>query len=162
LAASPLSDDELIAELTNLSRGQSRELRYAIRFLEEFSFPFELTKPNRAWRGLKAVLENRPIEVISSVDRRRMTSFDGFADLDRTTAFQELLALEPRLRNLEEDARSSRGTDSGSINYIGDVEGLLEPIVGPESHQDNELLSSKIAMHSAVVYLEELAGLFDD
>ncbi len=102
------------------------------------------------------------MEGVSESDRLRMSNFDRFAALDRSRAFEELVVLEPRLRTIEYEATNSKGSSSPLLNEIGDVEDLLDALLGPESHQDNDLLSSKIAMYVAVIHLEDVAGLLDD
>jgi hypothetical protein len=161
LAGTSISDRDFTKALADRSSGQKPDLESALDLLERFSFPFEISEHNRAWRALKAASEDLPMKDISESDRLRMANFDRFASLDRSIAFEELVVLEPRLRTLEYAATKSKGSPSPLINEIGDVEDLLEPLLGPESHQDDPILSSKIASFVAVMHLEVTAGLLE-
>lgn len=164
LAESDVEPSSALSVIRDLG-SSPEEADTALGLLRLEYFPFELRTANTAWRYLVAVKHGTDLEPPSHEQSLRMDRFERFVGLDRAEGFAVLAAMEPRLNELEDRVRrGSANWEPRKIDRDGFliIDGLLVPVVGPDSNQPDELLRSKVARNCARHHLIEVAGLLDD
>ncbi len=169
LAADDREDPQAVAEITAVAGRHEWALRLAALGARQWGQHRESSIPNLAHRLLQAAISGRPVEQLGDGERRRLEALDDFTDLDNERSWQTLIDREPRLRELEADARTGRfgrlrglidetmTTDEKQQIARERLEGLsalkerLDPLVGPHSSSEDILLGSHIAHELAHV-----------
>jgi hypothetical protein len=139
-----------------------RDVDIALGLMRLESFPFELAEPNAVWRVLVALKHGTEVQSLSEEDRRRIQVVEYFYQLDKNSAFAELVRLEPRLLVLEEKIRTTDNTrQSPNVNSdpLLEIERDVRRYVGPESEQDDIVLRSRLALNTALLHLWNASGL---
>jgi hypothetical protein len=167
LSGNDTQDDAALEELKRCCSGRQDAFANAVVTLESTHSPNESFETNRAWRLLTAGSKGTPVKPPSESERREIAEFEAFAKLDIQGAFRRLVELEPQLREIEIEAKENRkqklkDRNEGTIHTFGQVEDLISTLIGPNSGQASQLLSSKLAFNMATLHIDEIAGLLLD
>jgi hypothetical protein len=171
LAADEREDDDAVAEIRKLAGRNQFALRLAALGARQWGQHREATIPNLAHRLLQAAITGKPVAQLTRDERERLQELDDFAELDRDEAWRTLVDREPRLRELDDEAKA--GDFGGPLTRWDEtlprleqqqiarkrLEGMqrlnerVEPLLGPESGSEDTLLRTHIALEAARMHL---------
>jgi hypothetical protein len=149
---------EALREL-NLS---PKDADIALGLLRLEYFPFELRDANTAWRYLVAVKHGDYVSPPTAEESARIDRIELLAHLEPEQAFEELEVLEPNLRDVKTqvvgECNRWDGSDFEHDGFL-QIDGMLIPLLGPESNQTDPVLRSRYAIHIVRHHLIEVANL---
>ncbi len=111
---------------------------------------------DRAYRLLSAAAAGTVVQSIPPERQELFTEEEAIGRMPIEQAFQRLAEIEPRLLDVERQARGAELEDRGSLPL--DVDRRLRSLVGGAAERDDELLRSNLASSIAQHYLRVLAG----
>jgi hypothetical protein len=164
LAADEREDRDAVRELQGVARGHRHELRVAALGTRQWNAYREASLDNLAYRLLQAAIDHTPVASISNEERVRLAQLDAFTDLPHAEQWQVLVGREPRLGQLEEDAKAGqfrahdvlglpeerRGAAAGeNLRGMRRLHERLDPLVGLEASSDDVILTSHVARQVA-------------
>jgi hypothetical protein len=162
LIESGASARDAVAALQELNPNP-KEADLALGLLRLFYFPFELSDANAAWRYLVAIKHGADVDPPTAEDSVRIGQIEPLAQLDEPEqAFELLKSLEPKLGDVETQVIGECSQWDGSDHHHDGflrIDGLLEPIIGPDSNQPDAVLSSRYAFHIVRRHLIKVADL---
>jgi hypothetical protein len=176
LAGEGREDREAVGDLIDLAGRDQQALKEAALGARQWGAHHDHRNANLAHRLLQAAIDDGPVSALTESERERFALFDEFVDLPIDVAWDRLVAQESRLAGLEREVHA--GMFSGkhgatelhalpqdearrvAMDLQGkrrELNGRLRPLVGPESDQGDQLLSSFDALQVAVNYLADLS-----
>lgn len=175
LARDGREDRGAVDELRKLASGNDEALRDAEARTRIAGTHRENLVPNRAHRLLDAVLRNQAVAAVQTDDLRRFAAVAAFEELGPDEKWTQLVALEPRLVDLEREVQ--RGTfihrPGHAVNALEKSErrrrqrddaqrwfalqDQIDALLGPASGNTNLLAASRAARSAAGDHLESVA-----
>jgi len=111
---------------------------------------------DRAYRLLSAAAAGTAVQSIPPERRELFTAEEAIGRMPIEQAFRHLAEIEPRLLDVERQARGASVADNGGLPV--DMARRLRSLVGGAAERDDELLRSNLASSIAQHYLRVLAG----
>jgi hypothetical protein len=179
LAAEGREDVEAVDELVALAKRRHGDLQAARSRWRVDGMSSERAVPNRSVRLLEAALEGGPVRPPEPAVRDRIETLERLDSLPLDEAFTELSRRDPRLRDLERQARDSATrhraqefedlsggaeteTDTDAERYSTDAEIFvvreLESLLGGGAGVSDPILGSATAHLVARNYLNSLSN----
>jgi len=111
---------------------------------------------DRAYRLLSAAAAGTAVQSIPPERRGLFAAEEAIGRVPIEQAFRRLAEIEPRLLDVERQARGASLADNGSLP--SDMDRRLRSLVGGAAERDDELLRSNLASSIVHHYLRALAG----
>jgi hypothetical protein len=150
--------DERIIEELRRQAPQPRDLVAAARRLNMENRVRELSWYNAAWRLLMAASGAS----IESPSPEEVAKFEVLDELDQepvSIAFSKLVEREPSLGQL---AERLSGNPKPTVASFGELDRLVDPIVGPNAASTDPILRSHVVSRICRDHLADISGLLDD
>jgi hypothetical protein len=173
LAANEREDEHAVQMLRDKSAWRGNDLRWAAAHVRARRWIDEHRVAYRANELLLAAAEDRPIEAVSAEQEAWFQQIDALSDGRNDAAFTRLIALQPRLTDVERSITQAwrelrranldgRELTRGRLAVWRQIEQALDPLVGPSADSADQLVRSHRAYELAERILhrrEHVAGL---
>ncbi len=175
LADDGREDPDSASELIALANKNQRTLREAALGARQGGEHLESSWANRTHRLLQAAIAGAPVTPVPDTERKRLKFLDDFADLSPKYKWHLLVEREPRLSELEADARAGKFGGRTRPGELADLpikqrqetaasrllgrkrlEDRLAPLIGPQSRSSDALICSHTALNTARGHLLDL------
>ena len=171
LAADDREDEAAVSELAAMAKRHKRALRVAALGARQEGAHRESRLDNLAHRLLQAAIAGTAVEPISDEERERLGEIDAFSDLSDSRAWRVLAEREPRLADLEADARAGvfggrkltqlppeerEQAAHAELEAMRLLSERLDPLVGPRANSPDVLLATHVASEVARAHLERM------
>jgi hypothetical protein len=174
-AGQDVADGDAVSEIIRVAGRHRRTLQVAALGARQWGQHHDYASANRAHRLLQAALTRNAVQPPSADDRRRFEVLDPFRKLAPDEQWRELVRREPRLANVEAEARTGafgNADDILNMSFLPDEQRRAATIdnlrrlrlrddrlsgwVGPGCSSPDILLSSRIAREAASGHLSHL------
>jgi hypothetical protein len=175
LAADQREDHEAVTELSRMAKGKPGDLKAAARYFRWQNQHAEDPIANRSLRLLQAAITGTPVQPVGPTEAEAMARLTEVQKGSRQQRFVELVELEPRLADLEAQARAGElgrlpqstqlghGSDHLDVSvFVASTEILqrlratVASLVGPDAATDDVVLRSTRARLWATTYLQQI------
>jgi hypothetical protein len=137
---------------------------FALGLLRLEYFPFDLHDANTAWRYLVAIKHDVDVKPLAAEESSRIERMEFLSRLEPDQAFDEVKVLVPQLGDVEirvlDECDRWDGSDLEHDGFLR-IDGMLTPLLGPESNQTDPVLRSRFALHIVRNHLIKAAKLLD-
>ena len=173
LAANEREDADAVQMLRDNAGRRRNDLRWAAAHVRARRWIDEHRIAYRANELLLAAAEDRPIEAVTAEQEAWFQQIDALSDGWNDAAFSRLIALQPRLTDVERSITQAwrelrranlegREFTRGRLAVWRQIERALDPLVGPSADSADQLVRSHRAYELAERILhrrEHVAGL---